>query len=121
METPCPAAQVALGNQSEPLCLDFGSADYSLAAGYAHPQAHVEAPGGQQCRKQVARQQGQHFLPSSVDVGGLHISAPGWEGWILQGLQVLRQPQPCCAGLHACRHALPLRKALAEAHACCPA
>ena len=88
---------MALGNQTEPLCLDFGNPDYSLAAGYASPWAHAEAPGGQRCRKQVARQPGRGLLPDTVDVGGLHINAPGWEGWILQGLQVLHPHAAACS------------------------
>ena len=81
-------AQVALGREEEPVCLDMGTADGALAAGYAHPDAHRLGSGANPCQQLGTRRVGHRYVPSHLEVGGVHVNAPGWEGWVLQGLQV---------------------------------
>ena len=41
------------------------------------------------------------MLPSGVSVGSLRISAPGWEGWIVEGFRVSGLPKELsCAAYH---------------------
>ena len=101
---PCPAplclCQVALGSEEEPVCLDMGTADGALAAGYAHPDAHrLEGRTARACTQQGLRAVGQRFVPAHLRVGSLHINAPGWEGWVVQGLQVGLLPRTALAAL----------------------
>ena len=80
--------QVALGREEEPLCLDVGTSDGALAAGYAHPDAHREANEAAGCRQRAVRTVGHRYVAHGVEIGSLHVNAPGWEGWVLQGFQV---------------------------------
>ena len=57
-----------------------------LGQGYAHPSDH--SGHGPACQAHGSRLKGSTLLPPEVAVGSLRISAPGWEGWILDGFRV---------------------------------
>ena len=61
-----------------------------LAQGYAAPW-HYSAHAA--CTQQAKRRLGASLLPAAVPLGSLRVSAPGWEGWVLDGLQA-RSPAP---------------------------
>ena len=84
-------AQVALGAEDEAVCIP-AAADADLLAlhGYSHPDRHNVSMSGQVCRPGPAsrRVRGAGLVPANTEVGAVRIGAPGWEGWVLQGLQV---------------------------------
>ena len=79
--------------------------DY-MAQGYAHPRDH--SGHGHACRTHASRMLGSAMLPAGVNMGSLRVSAPGWEGWIIDGFRVR---WPGCAswwarrqGSHSLQH-----------------
>lgn len=51
-------------------------------------QLHDAALQADRCLQWADRVRGERLVPHDVDVGAIRISASGWEGWILEGLQV---------------------------------
>ena len=51
-------------------------------------QLHDMALQAKRCLQRAERTQGARLVPPGVNVGAIRISASGWEGWILEGLQV---------------------------------
>ena len=53
--------------------------------GYGHPDLHAPRRG---CQRRALRRPGGALIVTDVEVGAVRISATGWEGWILQGIEV---------------------------------
>ena len=51
-------------------------------------QLHDVALQADRCTERAKRIQGARLVPPDLNVGAVRISASGWEGWILEGLQV---------------------------------
>ena len=80
--------QLALGAHEETICVDTeedGPQPKHLVHGYAEPWQHSAHAN---CAAQAKRALGASLLPAGMPVGSLRISAPGWEGWVLDGLEV---------------------------------
>lgn len=95
------AAQVALGAEDEAICLPHLPEDASVVHGYGHPAMHNASALGPECRQGAVRCRGADLVAPAVEVGAIRISAPGWEGWVLDGLQVragcaVRHPMLLC-------------------------
>ncbi|KAK9792043.1 hypothetical protein WJX73_001872 [Symbiochloris irregularis] len=86
--------KVALGHHSVDICLSSFphpiATDPShrkvdpLKRGYGCPQSHAPSNA---CVSPVKRQRGDDVMLGVGDVGAVRISAPGWEGWIIEGLK----------------------------------
>ena len=88
--TPRAGVQLALGAHEETICVGTsaeGQQPRHLAHGYAAPWQHSAHA---HCNATAKRARGGALLPPGLAVGSLRISAPGWEGWVLDGLQVLQ-------------------------------
>ena len=55
-------------------------------------QLHDMVLQAKRCLQRAERTQGARLVPPGVNVGAIRISASGWEGWILEGLQVQNVP-----------------------------
>ena len=53
-------------------------------------QLHDMAVQADRCQERAERTRGASLVPPHISVGAIRISGSGWEGWILEGLQVLR-------------------------------
>jgi len=61
------------------------ASDVDGQRGYGHPDVHAPRQG---CQRRALRQPAGALIAADVEVGAVRISATGWEGWVLQGLQV---------------------------------
>lgn len=52
-----------------------------------HNLTAVVAAGGS-CATIAQRRIGADLVPEDVEVGAVRVSVTGWEGWVLEGLQV---------------------------------
>jgi hypothetical protein len=60
-------------------------------------------PGASQgCAHVERRLRGADLVPEGVEVGAVRVSVAGWEGWVLEGLQVRARP---CAAFSPSSHA----------------
>ena len=84
--------QLALGAEDEAICVPYAPEEPSVQHGYSHPSMHNASVLGHACRQAASRRRGAGLVPPHVEVGAVSISAPGWEGWVLQGLQVWPHP-----------------------------
>lgn len=66
----------------------MGIAAWNLAVFGYHVQAHSIAGRGESCEWRARRARGGPLVPRSADVGAIRVSANGWEGHVLEGLQV---------------------------------
>ena len=81
--------QLALGAHQETICMELdskGPQPDHMAQGYAHPRDH--SGHGHACRAHATRMLGSAMIPPGVMVGSLRVSAPGWEGWVIDGFRV---------------------------------
>lgn len=62
------------------------------------------------CQQRAQRVKGARLVPRNADVGAIRVSGSGWEGWILEGLQV-QEPFNDHAQyrIHALRGACPVK------------
>ena len=70
-------------------------------------QYHERGTGNQTdgCWRKEQRRAGAGLVPQGADVGAVRVSAGGWEGWVLEGLQVRPSSQLAGAlGFPACFH-----------------
>lgn len=81
-------AQVALGAEDGDMCVPDVPGEPAVLHGYGHPQQHNASALGEACRQGARRVRGAGLVPAATEVGAVRIGAPGWEGWVLQGLQV---------------------------------
>ncbi len=51
-------------------------------------QVHNRSALGMNCVRTVQRRQGSSLVPANVEVGAVRVSVTGWDGWVLEGLQV---------------------------------
>ena len=51
--------------------------------------------GAQRCTRTERRLRGADLVPEGTEVGAVRVSVSGWEGWVVEGLQVRA---------HACMH-----------------
>lgn len=68
-----------------------------MLRGYTSMALHGLAPH-QGCQRVVKRKVVSNLIPANVEVGAVRISANGWEGWVVEGLQVnILKPQTLIA------------------------
>ena len=98
------AAQVALGHEEADMCMDVEAhglgrgVEVDGQRGYGHPDLHSPRRG---CQRRALRRPGGALIAPDVEVGAVRISATGWEGWILQGIEVrIIHALDACHGSH---------------------
>lgn len=84
-------AQAALGNAEEEICLDPlvsrspSQLSVDIERGYGNPRLHALTA---KCVRSTLRRQAADLVANDQAIGAVRISASGWEGWIIDGLQV---------------------------------
>lgn len=88
--------QVALGHEEAEICLDsdegslgLKDGEVSVHRGYGRPELHSNLRG---CQSSTVRKPAHALILPDVKVGAIRISATGWEGWIIRGLEVDSRP-----------------------------
>jgi hypothetical protein len=83
---------VALGHEEADMCMDPPPGASRIRAlevdgqrGYGHPDIHFPK---QDCQRRALRRPAGALIAADVEVGAVRISATGWEGHVLEGLQV---------------------------------
>ena len=67
------------------------SAQKAISIRVACTQVHDMAQA-RRCQHKAHRIRGARMIPKSDNVGAVRVSASGWEGWVLDGLQVSWTP-----------------------------
>ncbi|KAK9809455.1 hypothetical protein WJX73_009406 [Symbiochloris irregularis] len=90
--------EVALGDKEQAVCIYNNAADPANLTldqaqalhGYGDPNLHVTSDA---CLETQQRRMGDAVLDPGAAIGAVHISAPGWEGKVIDGLKGLLTKQ----------------------------